>query len=267
MFLEVGFGDEGAASYDDEVYDITKKPEFREQSVSTETDTLICEEIFELKKKIEVLERTNEELLYLQNKNNTSLANTKEREQQNEGNNNASSFFISLRDRSSWLVGLLVFQSCSSFILARNDALLQRHPVIVHFLTMLVGAGGNAGNQASVRVIRGLALKKLNTSNRRNVFLKREVEMALALCFLLSTAGFIRALLFRTPWAETVAITCSLGLIVFSSICLGAILPFVLKWMGFDPAHSSTTIQVVMDILGVIFTVQVSSIVLSRFHS
>jgi len=157
MFLEVGFGDEGAASYDDEVYDITKKPEFREQSVSTETDTLICEEIFELKKKIEVLERTNEELLYLQNKNNTSLANTKEREQQNEGNNNASSFFISLRDRSSWLVGLLVFQSCSSFILARNDALLQRHPVIVHFLTMLVGAGGNAGNQASVRGMFGFA--------------------------------------------------------------------------------------------------------------
>lgn len=28
--------------------------------------------------------------------------------------------------------------------------------MIVYFLTMLVGAGGNAGNQASVRVIRGI---------------------------------------------------------------------------------------------------------------
>ena len=61
------------------------------------------------------------------------------------------SFQDALRDRAYWLVGLLALQSCSGFILARNEILLQRHPVIVYFLTMLVGAGGNAGNQASVR--------------------------------------------------------------------------------------------------------------------
>ena len=54
-------------------------------------------------------------------------------------------------DRAIWLVGLLLMQSLSSFILARNEKLLQEHLVIVRFLTMLVGAGGNAGNQASVR--------------------------------------------------------------------------------------------------------------------
>ena len=61
------------------------------------------------------------------------------------------SFWQSVSDRAVWLVGLLVLQSMSSFILARNEALLQEHLVIVRFLTMLVGAGGNAGNQASVR--------------------------------------------------------------------------------------------------------------------
>jgi Mg/Co/Ni transporter MgtE len=60
-------------------------------------------------------------------------------------------FFRNIGDRAGWLVGLLVLQSMSSFILARNEALLQSHLVIVRFLTMLVGAGGNAGNQASVR--------------------------------------------------------------------------------------------------------------------
>lgn len=60
-------------------------------------------------------------------------------------------FWQSVSDRAGWLVGLLVLQSMSSFILARNEALLQQHLVIVRFLTMLVGAGGNAGNQASVR--------------------------------------------------------------------------------------------------------------------
>ena len=60
-------------------------------------------------------------------------------------------FKDALRDRAKWLIGLLAMQSMSGFILARNEALLQSHPIIVYFLTMLVGAGGNAGNQASVR--------------------------------------------------------------------------------------------------------------------
>jgi hypothetical protein len=51
------------------------------------------------------------------------------------------SFSDALKSRANWLVGLLALQSCSGFILARNEALLQDHPVIVYFLTMLVGAG------------------------------------------------------------------------------------------------------------------------------
>jgi hypothetical protein len=61
------------------------------------------------------------------------------------------SFWEMVQDRAGWLVGLLILQSMSSFILARNERLLQEHVIIVRFLTMLVGAGGNAGNQASVR--------------------------------------------------------------------------------------------------------------------
>ena len=34
--------------------------------------------------------------------------------------------------------------------------LLRNHLVITLFLTMLVGAGGNAGNQSAIKVIRGL---------------------------------------------------------------------------------------------------------------
>eukprot|EP00542_Grammatophora_oceanica_P009513 CAMPEP_0194031690 /NCGR_PEP_ID=MMETSP0009_2-20130614/4799_1 /TAXON_ID=210454 /ORGANISM="Grammatophora oceanica, Strain CCMP 410" /LENGTH=215 /DNA_ID=CAMNT_0038671909 /DNA_START=1 /DNA_END=648 /DNA_ORIENTATION=- len=171
------------------------------------------------------------------------------------------SFLDALKDRALWLVGLLAFQSCSGFILARNEALLENHPTIIYFLTMLVGAGGNAGNQASVRVIRGLALGTLNESTQAQ-FLWRELKMGFALSALLSVAGFCRAAAFRTPLPETVAVTCALSLIVFCSICLGAVLPLLLKRIGIDPAHSSTTIQVVMDILGVVFTVLVSTAIL-----
>ena len=55
-----------------------------------------------------------------------------------------------------WLLGLLVLQSTSSFVLEQYQQLLKDHLVVTVFLTMLVGAGGNAGNQSAIKVIRGL---------------------------------------------------------------------------------------------------------------
>jgi cation transporter-like permease len=164
-------------------------------------------------------------------------------------------------DRAAWLVGLLVLQSMSSFIIAHNEALLKRHLVIVQFLTMLVGAGGNAGNQATVRVIRGLAIGTVNSKTARS-FVRSEFLIGACLSMILGVAGFLRAMAFSIPLAETISITAALFLIVFISVAIGATLPLGMKYMGIDPAHSSTTIQVLMDILGVTITVYVSGALL-----
>ena len=174
----------------------------------------------------------------------------------------SQAFWHDIKERGGWLIGLLFLQSCSSFIIQYNEQFLQNHMVIVQFLTMLVGAGGNAGNQASVRVIRGLALGTLNSRTQRH-FLKEEVKMALGLSAMLGLTGFIRAMLFKTPLGETVAVTTSLCAIVLISVGIGNLLPLGMKKCGIDPAHSSTTIQVVMDIMGVLITICVSSFVLS----
>jgi Mg/Co/Ni transporter MgtE len=58
--------------------------------------------------------------------------------------------------RGRWLLGLLILQSTSSFVLDSYSDLLRDHLVVTLFLTMLVGAGGNAGNQSAIKVIRGL---------------------------------------------------------------------------------------------------------------
>ena len=96
----------------------------------------------------------------------------------------------------------------------------------------------------------------------RGQFLVRELRMAGTLSLILSIAGFVRTICFRTPLPEAITVTAALSLIVFSSICLGAILPLVLEKIGIDPAHSSTTIQVIMDILGVLLAVLVSGAIL-----
>ncbi len=54
--------------------------------------------------------------------------------------------------RGRWLLGLLILQSTSSFVLDQYQELLREHLVVTLFLTMLVGAGGNAGNQSAIKV-------------------------------------------------------------------------------------------------------------------
>jgi len=78
--------------------------------------------------------------------------------------------------------------------------------------------------------------------------------MGFMLSAVLGITGCLRAAVFAVPLAETLAITTSLCSIVFISILIGATLPLVMKHVGIDPAHSSTTIQVLMDILGVTIT-------------
>jgi len=83
--------------------------------------------------------------------------------------------------------------------------------------------------------------------------------MAFSISAVLGVAGFIRTLFsFQTTLPEKIAITTSLILITFISIVGGAVLPLLLKCLSLDPAHASTTIQVIMDISGVFITCIIS---------
>ena len=166
-------------------------------------------------------------------------------------------FLTSIWDRGSMLASLLLFQSFSSFILAHHEDLLKKHPTIVFYLTALVGAGGNAGNQAAVRIIRGIALG-IVTDKNRNVFLKRELCMAFALSFLLGFVLILRTFISTVTFIETQTVLISIFAIVFLSVNLGALLPLLLQQVGIDPAHAGTIIQVVMDISGVLITCRIS---------
>ena len=87
--------------------------------------------------------------------------------------------------------------------------------------------------------------------------------MAFLLSIILACTGLCRAAIFLVPVPEMIAITFSLFVIVVISVALGAFLPLSMYYAGIDPAHSSTTIQVLMDIAGVLITVHVSSFILN----
>ena len=171
-------------------------------------------------------------------------------------------FSTRLRKRAGVLVGLLIFQSCSSAILASFEKLLQRHPVVIFFLTMLVGAGGNAGNQAAVLVIRGLATGEI-TARSYARYLLGECQMALAIAVPMVIAGYCRVKsVGGHSERDAIAIAASLLSIVISSVIIGSVLPFVLHRMRVDPAHAGATIQVIMDLAGVCITCTVCSFML-----
>eukprot|EP00629_Pelagomonadales_sp_RCC1024_P000840 CAMPEP_0119296706 /NCGR_PEP_ID=MMETSP1329-20130426/50708_1 /TAXON_ID=114041 /ORGANISM="Genus nov. species nov., Strain RCC1024" /LENGTH=311 /DNA_ID=CAMNT_0007297643 /DNA_START=147 /DNA_END=1078 /DNA_ORIENTATION=+ len=173
-------------------------------------------------------------------------------------------FLSGALSRGGWLVGLLAAQSLSSIVLEANEAVIQRHPVIVFFLTMLVGAGGNAGNQAAVRIIRGLAVGAVVPGENGASFVWREAKMALVLATALSGVGFYRVYSFSAgaTTADAFAITLSLFIIVSISIVLGAALPIGLEKVGAGASNAATTIQVIMDVSGVLITCAICGYVL-----
>jgi len=193
--------------------------------------------------------------------------------------------------RGQWLLGLLVLQSSSSVVLENYGELIRDHLEITLFLTMLVGAGGNAGNQSAIRVIRGLATGEFVVTNKCALHTAfRQLRVGLVLGAVLATGGFLRVILSRGVFSDVAsdvaqvtentnvgstapdpAVTAAIGIsaslfaIVTTSTLCGSLLPFLLAKLGQDPANAGTTVQVVMDVLGVVITCAVCAFVFEFF--
>ncbi|MFH0897966.1 MAG: magnesium transporter [bacterium] len=153
--------------------------------------------------------------------------------------------------RSLWLIGLLLLQSISGFVLGGYRGYLEKYTIIAVFLTMLVGTGGNAGNQSATLVIRGLTTGEIT---KQNVFkmLLREFGIAIIIALLIVVAGFFRVY-FTADFMGAVTISIALFLIVLTSVVLGSLIPLFLEYFDIDPAHSAAPfLTTLMDILGII---------------
>eukprot|EP00667_Euglena_gracilis_P011706 EG_transcript_11982 len=159
--------------------------------------------------------------------------------------------------RASVLIVLLLLQSISSSVLNHYEDLVH-HSIVPLFLTMLVGAGGNAGNQATVRSISGLVSGEYRPFKVDFVrVVKRELTIGFIGACLLTAIGFLRVYWFTGGVGGLLpvyAVSFSLFLIVTTSALIGSALPFLLTFIGMDAEHAGPAIQVIMDILGVMIT-------------
>ncbi|MBQ2661693.1 MAG: magnesium transporter [Clostridia bacterium] len=139
------------------------------------------------------------------------------------------------QNRIIWLVVLMLSSMITGSLMEQYEAAIATLPLLVSFIPMLMGTGGNCGSQASTVIIRGMALDEIELSDFVKVWFK-EVRVALLCSFVLSVINFLRIWL-QYGDAE-VALTVSLTLIATVCIAksLGCILPMLAKKLRLDPA-------------------------------
>ena len=146
-------------------------------------------------------------------------------------------FRAMLVKRLPWLILLLAVQMLSAMALTKFEYLAE-FAVLVLFMPLINSAAGNTGSQASVLMIRALAVQEIALGDWARV-LVRELVRGLAMGIILAGAGYGTVLLFGRPPRIAAAVSLSIVMAVTLANLAGSMLPFIFKRIGLDPAVTS----------------------------
>lgn len=161
-----------------------------------------------------------------------------------------TSAFALAKNRFPWLLVSLATNIIISFVVDYYSPVYAMMPILVNFIPMLMGTGGNAGSQTSTLVIRGMAVGEIHPKNFLTVLWK-EVRVCLVIGTALSILCFGRILL-TNPHEYLLAFVVSVALFsaIFVGKTTGAALPIMAKICKVDPAlMAAPLITTVVDIM------------------
>ena len=168
--------------------------------------------------------------------------------------------FTIFRSRLPWLLILLVSATFTGLIINTFEGNLNAlSPLLFACVPMLMDSGGNAGSQASVTIIRSLALDEVAFKDIFKVLWK-EIRVAILLALVLALACFgklqlIDRLIFGYNYTVQISFVVSISL--FCTICIakivGCCLPLFAKKLKLDPAVvASPFITTIVDAISLI---------------
>jgi len=175
-----------------------------------------------------------------------------------------------VRKRVSWLAVLFLGEMLTASAMGRFEDDIARAVVLSVFIPLIISSGGNAGSQASTLVIRALALGELKLVDWWRV-VQREVVSGLAMGGLLGLLGLGRVVLWEHlfhsygPHYLLVAYTVggSVLAVVLWGTLSGAMLPFLLRRVGLDPATASAPfVATMVDVFGIVIYFSLASLML-----
>lgn len=153
------------------------------------------------------------------------------------------SVFSIFKSRVPWLLLLLISATFTGLIINKYENTLNHLSTLLFAcIPMLMDSGGNAGSQASVTIIRSLALDEVEFKDTLKVLFK-EIRVAIMLALVLSIACFAKLQLIDNllfGYNYTIIISLVVSLALFITICvakiIGAFLPLLAKKCHLDPA-------------------------------
>jgi len=169
--------------------------------------------------------------------------------------------FETFLSRAPWLLILMISAALSSFILRHYEQGLS--VVLMAYIPMLMGTGGNAGSQASVTIIRGLSLGDIEMGDILRVIWK-EIRVSVLCGAALAAVNFGKMMLFDgVGMMIAAAVSVTLVVTVIIAKTVGCSLPIIVKRIGLDPAvMASPFITTIVDCISLLVYVNAAGIML-----
>jgi len=171
-----------------------------------------------------------------------------------------ATMFDLVKRRAGWLILLLVFDFLTGTVLKSFQNVLSSVVALAFFIPMLLDTGGNAGAQASITIIRGLATGDVNFKNVLKV-IKFEFAAALLMGVIVGIVAFARALLLQKDFFIAGVVGISMLFIAILAIATGIFLPLASKKVGLDPAVLAGPITTsIVDVVGLIIYFKIAQL-------
>jgi len=173
------------------------------------------------------------------------------------------SAFGAARRRMPWLLATLGGGLLAAMVLWYYEETLERMVVLVMFLPVVLGMGGNVGTQSSTIIVRGLATGRIDPGELWWTLFK-EIRIALLLGvsygILLGIGAYLifgKGILF----ALVVGVSLTTSMVVAAAV--GSLLPILLQKVGVDPAVATGPfVTTSVDLLGSLTYLALASAVL-----
>jgi magnesium transporter len=157
---------------------------------------------------------------------------------------------FSVRARLPWLVVNLGTAFLASAVVGMFTETISALPLLAVFMPIVAGQGGNTGAQSLAVIIRGLALREVDPSQRARAVAK-ETLLGFINGLAIAVITALGAVLWSGKGMYGVVIGIAMVVNMVAAGFSGALIPIALKSMGRDPAQSSSIIQTtVTDVVG-----------------
>lgn len=169
------------------------------------------------------------------------------------------------KSRLPWLIFMMFSAMITGAVLNAFEAQLSAVIVLVSYIPLLMGTGGNTGAQASTLMIRGLSLGEIepHASDALRVLWK-ELRISLCVGGVLSVVNFAKILLIDQQSPMIALTVClSMVMIVMFAKMLGGMIPLAAEKVGLDPAlMANPIIASLVDLFAMIVYLLVAIILL-----